>query len=306
MIAHRKSGEKTLAHINRCFTKPFGDKPLVDFIPSFADQWRTQRLKSGRSTETINRDISTFKAALSKDVLWGLIDKHPLEKLKLFKRDRSTKVRFLSVEEEKKLCETMLAREAVIKTNRDSANQWRKDREYDLLPELKQFSFADHLRPMILLSINTGLRRGEIFSLKWENVSFEHALLTIEGAYAKIGKTRHIPLNSEALNVLKAWHKQHNQTELVFTNKNGERFDNIKKGWEGILKSANIKNFRWHDLRHHFASRLVMSAVDLNTVRELLGHSDMTMTLRYAHLAPEHKANAVEKLVANFSTLETI
>jgi site-specific recombinase XerD len=88
-------------------------------------------------------------------------------------------------------------------------------------------------------------------------------------------------------------------TDLVFSNKNDERFDTIKKGWKTILDAAKIKNFRWHDLRHHFASRLVMSDVDLNTVRELLGHSDMTMTLRYAHLAPEHKANAVEKLVNN-------
>ncbi|HLB42235.1 MAG TPA: site-specific integrase [Gammaproteobacteria bacterium] len=140
-------------------------------------------------------------------------------------------------------------------------------------------------------------RCGELFSLKWENVNFTRALLTIEGAYAKSGKTRHIPLNTEALQVLKSWQQQTNTTDLVFSNKDGERFDTIKKGWKGILDAAKITNFRWHDLRRHFASMLVMADVDLNTVRELLGHSDMTMTLRYAHLAPEHKANAVEKLV---------
>ena len=166
---------------------------------------------------------------------------------------------------------------------------------------MNQFTFADHLHPMILLSMNTGLRRGEIFSLKWENVSLERALLTIEGAYAKSGKTRHIPLNSEAISVLKEWRRQTDSSDLVFHNKDGLRFDNIKNGWATILNAAKIKNFRWHDLRHHFASRLVMSDVDLNTVRELLGHSDMSMTLRYAHLAPEHKANAVEKLVTNNS-----
>lgn len=74
-------------------------------------------------------------------------------------------------------------------------------------------------------------------------------------------------------------------------------------GWR---KDAEIKNFRWHDMRHHFASRLVMANVDLNTVRELLGHSEMNITLRFAHLAPEHKANAVEKLVAATVKKQTV
>lgn len=294
---HRKSSDKTLAHINRCFTKPYGNKSLIDFTPAMVDQWRTQRLKDDCSTETVNRDIATFKAALSKAVLWGLIEKHPLEKLKLLKRDRSTKVRYLTAEEEKNLRDAMIKREKKIKSDRTNANQWRNERGYELLLDLNQFTFADHLRPMILLSINTGLRRGELFSLQWENVNLERALLTIEGSYAKSGKTRHIPLNSEALHVLKEWKRQSITSDLVFANKKGDRFDTIKKGWASILKIAKITNFRWHDLRHHFASRLVMSDVDLNTVRELLGHGDMAMTLRYAHLAPEHKANAVEKLV---------
>lgn len=71
--------------------------------------------------------------------------------------------------------------------------------------------------------------------------------------------------------------------------------DNLHKSWRKILRHADIQKFRWHDLRHTFASRLVMKSVDFNTVRELLGHSELKMTLRYAHLAPEHKAVAVEK-----------
>jgi integrase len=150
---------------------------------------------------------------------------------------------------------------------------------------------------MILLSINTGMRRGELFSLKWSNINFEQAILTIDGAYAKSGKTRHIPLNSEALSVLKSWRKQSNTIDLIFPSKDGNQFNNNKKSWKNILGEAKITKFRWHDMRHHFASKLVMAGVDLNTVRELLGHAEMTMTLRYAHLAPEHKALAVEKLV---------
>ena len=72
---------------------------------------------------------------------------------------------------------------------------------------------------------------------------------------------------------------------------------NINKSWAALMELAALDNFRFHDLRHHFASRLVMAGVDLYTVKELLGHSDFEMTQRYAHLAPEHKAAAVEKLV---------
>jgi integrase len=294
---HRKAGSKTLARINCCFSKLFGNKPLNEITPVLIDQWRTQRLKDGLSTETVNRDIATFKAAISKAVLWGFIEIHPLEKLKLLKVDRIGKIRFLSVAEEKRLRQAMKSRDEKIKIERQSANQWREERGYDLYPDLNSHQFSDYLHPMVLLSINTGLRRGELFSLRWENFYAEHAMLTIEGAYAKSGKTRHIPLNAEALHVLKVWRAQTSSVEFIFSNKDSKPFDSVKKSWAVLLKMADIKNFRWHDLRHHFASRLVMVGVDLNTVRELLGHSDLTMTLRYAHLAPEHKANAVAKLV---------
>ena len=239
-IAHRKSGQKTIDHINRCFTIPFGNMPLNELPP------------------LLHRQLAS---------------------------------------EEVQLRDAVLARETRIKTERESGNEWRKSRKNKLLPDISHLTFVDHLRPMILLSINTGIRRGELFSLKWSNVNFDQAMLTIDGAYAKSGKTRHIPLNSEALNVLKSWRMQTNTIDLVFPSKDGNRFDTVKKGWKAIVDAAEIKNFRWHDMRHHFASKLVMAGVDLNTVRELLGHAEMTMTLRYAHLAPEHKALAVEKLV---------
>jgi site-specific recombinase XerD len=99
------------------------------------------------------------------------------------------------------------------------------------------------------------------------------------------------------MSVITGWQEQTEGTEgLVFVNGEGQRFGWIKTSWSKLLKDAEIENFRWHDMRHHFASHLVMGGVDLNTVRELLGHSDYAMTLRYAHLAPEHKLKAVEVL----------
>jgi len=82
----------------------------------------------------------------------------------------------------------------------------------------------------------------------------------------------------------------------VFESEDGARFDNVNSSWKKLLEDAKISDFRWHDMRHHFASRLAMGAVDLNTIGELLGHSDYGMTLRYAHLAPEHRREAVEVL----------
>lgn len=182
-----------------------------------------------------------------------------------------------------------------------NANAWRTERRYGLQPDLRSLTYADHLKPMVLLSLNTGMRQGEVFGLTWAEVHLGRREITVDGAKAKSGQTRHIPLNDEAWSVLSAWRDQADGEAagpaLVFPNRDGQRFNNVRKSWEGVLAAAGITEFRWHDLRHSFASKLVMAGVDLNTVRELLGHSDIKMTLRYAHLAPEHKAAAVAKLV---------
>jgi len=110
-------------------------------------------------------------------------------------------------------------------------------------------------------------------------------------------RTRRIPLNREATLVLRGWREQPTAGEgLVFVNDAGQRFDHVKTAWQRLLKDVDISGFRWHDMRHHFASWLVMGGVNLNTVHELLGHSDYATTLRYAHLEPEHNVRAVEVL----------
>ena len=151
----------------------------------------------------------------------------------------------------------------------------------------------------MLLAVNTGLRRGELLKLRWRDVELSRQMLTVRGAGAKTGQTRHVPLNSEAIQVMKAWRPMALEPEwCVFVGSESSKpLVAIKKGWAAVLKAAKVKSFRFHDLRHTFASKLVMAGVDLNTVRELLGHKSIAMTLRYAHLAPEHKAAAVETLV---------
>lgn len=296
VLSHHKRGDKTIAIMLRCFSKLFS-KPLVEITPSVVEQWRIKRLNEGISNATLNRDLGVLKALMVKATDWGFIKESPLKNLKLFKVDRAPKVRYLSIEEEARLRQALLERENQLKQQRNKGNQWREERGYSLLPEFGADEFCDYLMPMILLSINTGLRQGELFNLNWGMVDLSEGSVIISGNITKNNNSRYIPLNDEAMNIMKQLYKKHGIKEgLVFPSKNNQPFNNVKKSWSSILKKAQITQFRWHDLRHHFASKLVMAGIDLNTVRELLGHSDIKMTLRYAHLAPEHKIKAVKKI----------
>lgn len=294
--AHLRSADATVKRIKASFPK-YQNTKLQEFEPRSIERWRTKRFNDGRKPSTVNRDLVSLKAALSKAVEWGFIDTHPLSSVKKSKVDDNRVARYLSEVEARQLYNALEVRENRIRTERTSANRWRRERGVELLPDVNAMEYADHLRPMVLLSLNTGLRRGELFNLHWPDINSQQKVLTVRGEGAKSGKTRHIPLNALAINVLQQWRAQANAAnDLVFVGKTGGKFDNVNKSWQEVLRQAKIQKFRWHDLRHTFASWLVMRNVDLNTVRELLGHSDLQMTLRYAHLAPEHKADAVSKL----------
>ena len=139
--------------------------------------------------------------------------------------------------------------------------------------------------------MSTELRRGEVVKLRCGSVDFNRRLLTVEGRNARNRQTRHVPLNDETVSVLRNWREQSGTGAHVFDVATG-----FRTAWERVLKRARVGNFRWHDLRHHFASRLVQHGVPLNTVRDLLGHSTGDMSLRYAHLAPDQRREAVAKL----------
>lgn len=293
--AHRKTGTQTVTRTLARFHE-FKGQRLSDISPWKIEKWRSARLKAGIAKTTVNRNVTMLKAILQKAVEWDLIENNPLVKVRPLRTDQSAKVRFLDFDEEQRLRAALDQRESRLRAERRKYNQWLAQRGYPAYPNLDECVFADYLKPMVLISINTGIRRGELFDLTWNDVDFQRKTITINGITAKSGKTRHIPLNKEAFGTLQRWKTHTNSDKLVFSSANGHRFDNIARSWEALLDLAEIKDFRWHDLRHHFASLLVMNGVDLNTVRELLGHGDLKMTLRYAHLAPQIKADAVAKL----------
>lgn len=293
---HQKTAEATIKRLKVAFKK-FLKTPMATISPLDMERWRAQRMKDGVKTNTVNRDITAIKAALNRAVEWELIAVNPIAKVKKARENKEVRVRYLDEAEEYRLRAQLKKREDRMRHERDTANQWRRERGRELLPSLRAVPFTDHLMPMVLLSLNTGMRRGELFDLKWSHVNFDRRIVTVSAETAKSRKTRHIPLNTEAYETLKSWRSQCDLgNSRVFESEAGTRFDNVNSSWKKLLDDAKIAEFRWHDMRHHFASRLAMGAVDLNTIRELLGHSDYSMTLRYAHLAPEHRREAVEVL----------
>jgi integrase len=291
--AHHKGHDKTLHTLDNNFESIMNQR--IDAISGRdLEQIRTAWLQSGNKPSTVNRKMGSISGVFSRAVEWELISTHPLERLKALKVDSMGTVRYLSADENKRMREALDARQEETRNDRDSANQWRADRNKAQFPSMRELAYTDHLKPMVLVSLNTGMRRGELLDLKWSAVSFDTKTITVRGDTTKTSDTRHIPMNKEVASVLGDWKKQARKSRYVFPSESGGRLEDVKSAWIKLLERAQIEAFRWHDMRHDFASRLVMAGVPLNTVRDLLGHADIKMTLRYAHLAPGTKAAAVE------------
>lgn len=159
---------------------------------------------------------------------------------------------------------------------------------------------ADHLPDFIRLAVNTGMRRGEMLGLEWRRVDLKASLVYLDAEHTKAGKRRSVPLNQEARlairNRLEFKMRYCPQSPWVFADKQGRRIASLKHSFASACKRVGIENFRPHDLRHTCAAWLVSAAVPLPEVRDVLGHSTIRMTERYAHLAPENIRAAVAKL----------
>jgi integrase len=284
-----RSADYTLGRLNRCFGK-WKHKGLPEITTEFVEDWKVARLAEGLAPATVLRDVAALSGVLSRAVKMGKLPGNPVRNVDKPRIDRRPKVRYLNTDEEGRLRTALSVRDEEAIAARISANEWRRARSRDPLPAPERFS--DHLTPAVLLSINTGLRRGEMLALSWTDIDLKERLLTVRGASAKSGDTRYMPLNDEAVTLLKDWREDSTEIDRVFP-----VTTSFKTSWGALLKRAGIAKFRWHDLRHHFASRLVQAGVPLNTVRELLGHGSLAMTLRYAHLAPNQTRDAVSKLI---------
>lgn len=265
----------------------FGPYPLRAFTPKLLEQYQSDRLTSGKrivkegrkapanKPATINRHLATIKHMFTKAAEWELIAEDTLKrirKVKLLKED-NRRLRYLSVPE----CA-------------------------DLVSEC-----GDHLKPIVVMALNTGMRRGEILNLRWQHVDLKHGFILLDRT--KNGERREIPISDTLRLVLKAIPRRLDVPHVFYDPRTDKPYGDVNEAFSGACRRAKITDFRFHDLRHTFASHLVMAGVDLTTVRELLGHKTLQMTLRYAHLAPAHKMqaiNVIDKTLSETNYTKTI
>ena len=237
----------------------FGLLPLRRFNTMMIEQFQTEEIQNKKKPATINRYVATLSHMFTKAVEWDMVEEETLKRIRKAKLlpENNRRLRYLSKDESQKLvkaCEI-------------------------------------HLKPIVITALNTGMRRGEILSLKWDQVDLKNGFILLD--VTKNGERREVPINATVKDALHGLMRRLDIPYVFYDSRTGKPFLDVKRSFHSACKKAKINNFHFHDLRHTFASHLVMAGVDLTTVKELLGHKTLTMTLRYAHLAPSHKVNAV-------------
>ena len=254
--------EISIEHLNHFF----GGKCLYEITPLDIEGYKRKR-KEEVSTSTVNRELTCLKTIFNKAKEWGKAKENPVSKVKLFKEENK-RLRFLEKEEIAKLVSAC----------------------------------EGNLSAIVTLALHTGMRRGEILSLKWRDIDFSRKIITL--LKTKSGEKREVPMDEIVYETFLTLPK-HKESPYLFCYKNGKPIRDIRGSFQKALEDAGIEDFRFHDLRHTFASQLVMMGIDLKTVQELLGHKTFEMTLRYAHLSPNHKRAAIDHFCNQMDTIWT-
>lgn len=264
-VTHNRHGVREVKRLISALGK-LGNIRIDELSQIKVERWKQDRAKQVKPA-TVNRELASLKASLNRATEWGLLAINPVKNVRGIKGAQTIRVRYLNAEERKRLYTALESR-------------------------------TDHIKYIVLLALNTGIRRGEVFGLRWKDIRFgDHPTLTVRVDSAKSKKARHIPLNHQATKTLIEWQlKSGHRDGYVFPSASGHELTDIKRSWGSLIKTANIKDFRFHDLRHDFASVLVMNGADLYSVKELLGHSTIEMTQRYAHLSPDRLRQVISAL----------
>jgi len=220
---------------------------------------------------TVDKDLAVLKAFFNWCVARNLAESNPVRRVKFFNDDNS-RLRYLTEDEYHRLVKAAITIKA-----------------------------SPFLAEKVILSVHTGLRRGSLFHLRWEHVDFLNRVLRIPRT--KSGRPHAVPLNGTVLTTLQGLHAQRlPDCPSVFAHatgrKAGEPIQDVKNAFHTALEIAEIKDFTWHDLRHTFASWLIMKGASLRSVAELLGHRGLRMVMRYAHLSPAYLSAEVSLLDA--------
>jgi integrase len=233
----------------------FGDIYLDDITPKMIEDYRGLRGEQGRSPATVNREHALLKNMFTKAVHWDYTRQNPAKKVPLAKESR--RIRFLSKEEIKRLLEA-------------ADTEW-----------------APYLKLIIILALNTAMRRGEILRLKWEEVDFKRRVIQVK--QTKNYQPREVPMTDWLFETVWAWRKKSLDNCYVFGNNTMQPMISFRTAFEKALKRAGIEDFRFHDLRHTAASYLHMAGVDIKDMKEIGDWKTLRMVDRYTHISTEHK-----------------
>jgi len=254
----------------------FGDKLLNKVTPSLISAYKTKCREEGLSAASINHRRTLLHQAFKLAVReWEWCQTNPVEKVSR-EKVRNERDRWLTLDEEKRLIEKSILF-PTLKDNETEPRYW--------------------LQEVVVFALNTGMRQDEILSLEWTAIDLFRKTVTV--VKSKNGEKRTIPLNQKAFELLKEKSKvRHIRSSYVFTSEAGTKIlrRNLLRAFYNVLDRAKIEDFRFHDLRHTFATRLAQAGVDLYKIAKLLGHKDIKMTQRYSHHYPESLRDGVEVL----------